>query len=268
MFRHLGEKKEGQSAGDRPLHRITGVRREVKYLLGPKEGALIKERVSKNIPAKSVKGTTSSFRVSVYLDTPQYKFAKAELASGRSSIKLRAKDYYVIDGDVPIFEELCWLEVKARMGTMVEKNRFAVKRTDVARILKTGPDPSADPAERASQEAFESMRAGQPLCPLVVAHYHRHTFQDPEANLRITFDDLVTFHVPPPNLYADGKVCSRSSLAPPLLAEPKWIVEVKSLGAAPAWVDDIFDIDLQSDYSKFGTGVRRLSGLGLIDIST
>ena len=84
------------------------------------------------------------------------------------------------------------------------------------------------------------------------------------SRLRITFDDMVSYHMPPENTLANTTGCSRRDLPPPLLVEPMWVVEVKSLGASPAWLDETLDQGRQVDYSKFGTGVRELERRGLL----
>ncbi len=246
-------------------HRLTGVRREVKYLLERPSGMPVMEQVGQHLPAKSVGGATSSFRVSVYLDTAAGRFAHAELSKARNSVKLRVKDYYLIEADEPVFASSCWLEVKSRMGTMVEKSRFAVPRMDVPGVLQSPAVADTTAADRLAREAFDAMREGQPLSPILVVHYLRYTFEDPQSQLRVTFDDHVSYHAPPPELFRDGQGCGRGDLAPPLFVEPRWVVEIKSLGTPPRWVDEIFDVEHQVDYSKFGTGVRQLVDYGLLN---
>jgi hypothetical protein len=243
--------------------RLTGIRREVKYLLDPATGKKALAKLGERLSPKIVNGEPSSFRVSIYLDTPDRVFSKAELKNDQLSTKIRLRDYYRLEGVSPDFGDDCFVEVKIRFGQMVEKSRFTVVRDAVRETLKNGPTLSEDPVTRAAHEAFEATRQGKPLEPLFAVHYRRYTLQDNNDRLRITFDDMVSFHVAGKDTLDTSK-CSRSDLPPPLLVEPSWIVEVKSLGASPLWVEEILDAKRQSPYSKFATGVRELERRGLL----
>ena len=262
MLRHLKETFPGESADK---GRLTAVRREVKYQLKPEDAQKALSAVGTHVPLKVYDGALSSFRISVYLDSADRALASAELkAKGHSSIKLRAKDYYLIQETKPVFEEKCFLEVKARLGSIVEKSRFRIKRQEMARVLINGPTAVARPADRAAVEAFEEVRGGRALKPLFVVHYHRTTFEDQSRMMRITFDDHVTYHLPPPGLYVSAFSCSRADLPPPLLVETDWIVEMKTVGSLPDWVSQIFKQEQKTEYSKFGVGVRELVRRGLL----
>jgi len=235
-------------------------------MLTAAKGAVARERIAERLPAKIVDGFGSSFRSSVYLDVPGHELAKAALADGSRTLKLRVKDYYQIVDGAPRFDERCWLEVKLRSGPMVEKSRFEAPRGKLASILETGPPITPDPVRRAAQEAFEGVRGGRPLAPLVVAHYRRWTYQDDDSRFRVTFDDGLSFHLPPRDAFGESvPICARQYLPPPLIAEPAWIVEVKSLGLAPEWIEEALGGVEPVDYSKFMTGVRALVDSGVLE---
>jgi hypothetical protein len=248
---------------DLSSRRLTGIRREVKYLIDAEAGARVLSKLQERIPPKLVNGAPSSYRVSVYLDTADREFSKTELEADQLRTKMRVRDYYLLSDDSsPVFGPSCFVEVKIRFGQMVEKSRFEVAREAVPATLTRGPELSSDPAVRPVHQAFEATRQGKPLDPLFVVHYRRYTLQD-ETRVRITFDDMVSYHVARREML-DTSTCTRRDLPPPLLVEPHWIVEVKSLGAAPAWVEEILDVNRQSGYSKFGTGVRELERRGML----
>jgi hypothetical protein len=255
------------AAVDPLKNRLTKVRQEVKYLIEPDLAPRVLKSASERLPLKIVDGSASSYRISIYLDGPGFELARAELNSKGRSIRLRVKDYYTLNDSAPKFSDKYWFEVKARLGTTVEKNRFAVERCDAARTASQGPDQSYEPGERAAQEAFEMVRAGRELKPLFVTHYRRTTLQDVESKLRITFDDHVTFHMPVKDIFREKNGCTRGDLPPPLFVEPKWIIEVKSMGTVPAWVEEMVRPAKQVDYSKFAVGVRELQRRGLLDVA-
>ncbi len=261
MFRHLN----GAGSEDQPKKRLTAVRREVKYLLEPQEAAAALKDFREHVPPKVIDGSFRNWRVSVYLDGPGRDLARAELEAKKRSIKLRVKDYYLLDGGAPVFSDNCWLEVKVRLGAIVEKSRLSVDRQAVAHALIHGPGPIEDTKDQAALEAFEDVRGGNSLTPLFVVHYRRATLQDPESNMRVTFDDQVTYHMPPISLFTENPCCTRRDLPPPVRVEPKWVLEIKSLGSPPAFVDEIVSPERQVDYSKFRTGVKELHKRGLIE---
>ena len=249
--------------------RLTGVRREVKYLVPPNLGKRVRERLQERVPAKIVDGNASSFRVSIYLDNRDRTFAMAELKNHQMSTKMRVREYYLMDGALPLFGEKSFIEVKTRAGQIVEKSRFAVERGDIAKTLIDGPPPTDEPAVRTARETFEATRNGKTLEPIFVVHYRRYTLQDKESRIRITCDDMLSYHMPPKGLTTQSvPICSRRDLPPPFLVEPNWVVEIKSLGPAPSWIDGILKPDWEIAYSKFGTGVRELDRQKLLHKET
>jgi hypothetical protein len=239
--------------------RLTGVRREIKYLVRPDVGEKARELLLKKLPAKTVNGSASGFRVSIYLDDADRSFSAAEIDNQKVVTKLRVREYYVLDGSLPIFGEHSFIEVKTRSGQMVEKSRFAVDRRDIEKALTDGPPISVNSEDRTGREAFEEMRNGKPLHPIFVVHYRRFTLQDKQDRVRLTIDDMLSWHMPPEGLISRGRpCCSRKDLPPPFLIEPGWIIEVKSTGPTPQWLDEILESSGQLSYSKFGIGVREL----------
>jgi len=265
VLRHLSP-KSGAAAARTPA-RLTGVRQEIKYLFSPEDGARVIAKVRASLPAKIVDGRPFSQRVSAYLDAPDHELAQNGLLLGSQALKLRVKEYYhVVDG-APQAGQRCFLEVKVRLGAMVEKSRFQVAREAVLGALRDGPGESGEPEAQAAIDAFEAVRKGRPLEPVVVAHYTRWTYQDVESQLRVTLDKGTTFHVPPRGLYTPAvPMGARVALPPPLEMEGRWIMEVKSLGPPPPWLEDVLDGVEPDDYSKFVAGLRAAERRGLLQL--
>jgi len=161
----------------------------------------------------------------------------------------------------------CWLEVKARLGTMVEKSRFVVDRECVLETLRNGPASNDDPEARTAIESFEAVRRGRPLVPVIVAHYTRWTFQDPDSRMRITLDKGTSFHIPPRGLYTPKlPTGARVNLPPPLEMENRWIMEVKSIGPSAPWLEEALAGIEPADYSKFVAGLRAAERRGLLPV--
>jgi len=267
VLRHLSPSSGAGAAAARSPGRLTGVRQEIKYLFTPEVGARVLAKVAAAMPAKIVDGQPFSHRVSAYLDAPDHELARQGLALGSQALKLRVKEYYQIVDGAPVGGPQCWFEVKVRLGAMVEKSRFKVAREGVLDALRDGPPASEDAEARAAIESFEAVRKGRPLAPVIVAHYTRWTLQDPESRLRVTLDKGTTFHMPPRGLYTPAvPMGARVALPPPLEAESRWIMEVKSLGPAPPWLDDALEGFEPADYSKFVTGLRAAERRGLLPL--
>jgi hypothetical protein len=159
---------------------------------------------------------------------------------------------------------MLFVEVKTRWDQMVEKTRFPVERRSIESLLENGPEPVDDPSIRAAHQAFEASRKGVALRPLFVAHYRRYTLQDRASRLRITLDDLVSYHMPPARHSSDVTCLARAYLPPPMCTESMWIMEVKSLGASPLWIDEMLGKEQPVAYSKFGIGVKELERRGVL----
>ncbi|MCU0662239.1 MAG: polyphosphate polymerase domain-containing protein [Myxococcota bacterium] len=244
---------------------LTGVRQEVKYLLPASRGAALLAQLPQYIPAKLYDGQAHSFRASSYLDTDDMELCRTALVRGSQCVKLRVKEYYHNDEGRPTSDGMCHFEVKARCGAMVEKSRFKVKRLEVCAILAGKPKSGGDAAQRAEIHAFEEVRQGRALHPVLVAHYRRHTFQSKDSRTRITLDDQVTFHVPPQDLFTPAfALTAREVLAPPLCVEASWILEIKCLGLVPEWTSELLEGVAEVDFSKFSFGVQSLARCGLL----
>jgi hypothetical protein len=270
MLRHLSSPAAPAPSGAavaKTANRLTDVRQEIKYLMSPEAGARVMRAVEEAVPAKIVDGRGFSHRVSAYLDAEDHELACGGLARGSQALKLRVKEYYhVVDGALQVGDR-CWLEVKARLGAMVEKSRFVVGRDRVLEALRNGAPRADDPEAQAAIDSFEAVRRGRPLSPVIVAHYTRWTYQDPESKMRVTLDRGTTFHLPPRGLYTpELPTGARVNLPPPLESEDRWIMEVKSIGATPQWLEGALAGTEPADYSKFVAGLRAAERRGLLRV--
>jgi hypothetical protein len=265
VLRHLSP--IAGAAAARAPGRLTGVRQEIKYLFAPEVAVRVIAKVGAAIPAKIIDGQPFSHRVSAYLDAPDRELARQGLALGSQALKLRVKEYYQVVDGAPQAGAKCYVEVKVRLGAMVEKSRFRVSRDGVLAALRDGPPAAEDEESRVAIESFEAVRKGRPLAPAIVAHYTRWTYQDPESKLRVTLDKGTSFHLPPAGLYTPAAPTgARAALPPPLETEARWIVEVKSLGPAPPWLEDALEGAEPADYSKFVAGLKAAARLGLLGL--
>ncbi|NLN63202.1 MAG: VTC domain-containing protein [Myxococcales bacterium] len=244
--------------------RLTGVRQEVKHLLTPAQGSALAQAISQHVPIKTHGGFDHSWRISIYLDTPDFSMAHRALIHGSQTTKLRAKQYYNYKNGAEVYDDTYWLESKTRARSMVEKMRFRAPKADIPDILAYAAEKDGvSPEEATARLSFDKFRQGAPLLPLFIAHYRRYTYQDADSTLRITLDDACTFHLPPQGLFTSQvPVASRRHLPPPLAAESQWILEIKTVGVEPDWLAALTEDIPTVDFSKFVAGVCALHRAG------
>lgn len=244
-------------------NQLTTTRFEVKYRLNQTRFINVLGMLRKHAAPKLVNGVASSYRISIYLDTVDRRFSRAELQNVRPSVKLRLRDYYSLDGDTPVFGDTCYIELKRRTGQLVEKSRFPILRESVHNVVEEGSLSSMDAELRDLCHSLEEPTKHRRLEALFIVHYRRYTLEDEAAGCRITFDDEVSYHM------VSGTVLNASEfgglkLSTPLMTDSMGIVEVKRLGASPKWVDDALKRHQGSLHSKFGIGVRELVRRGML----
>jgi hypothetical protein len=235
---------------------LSTARLEVKYRMDAEGAKRLRSQMIGRLMPKRVHGVASSYRISIYLDTKDRHFSRAELETVRPSIKMRVRDYYHMDGEFPVFKDVCFVEMKRRDGQMVEKYRLCVPREVVSETVKQGAGLFLNDTVGGDGADTKIECPADSLAAVFAVHYRRFSLEDRAAGLRITFDDSVSYHtatgVPQPALYR------YPALSKPFLVDPARIVEVKSLAALPSWLTEILAGQKQSRQSKFGIGVREL----------
>jgi SPX domain protein involved in polyphosphate accumulation len=230
----------------------------------PALGRQVAQAVATRIPVKAFGGFNHSWRISIYLDTPDFAMASRALSQGSQTTKLRAKKYYQLENGTELYDDIYWLEAKTRALNMVEKVRFRVHESEIVENLN-GPveQNNVSAEEELARQSFEKLRQENPLAPLFVVHYRRHTYQDKASTLRITLDDACTFHLPPRGIFTPAvPICSRRHLPPPIATESRWILEIKTIGTEPEWIAALTEGLAPTDYSKFVAGVNALREAG------
>ena len=244
-------------------NQLTTARIEVKYRLNQTQFINVLGMLRKHAVPKLVNGVASSYRMSVYLDTAERRFSRAELRHVRPSVKLRLRDYYWRNGDTPVFGDTCYAELKQRTGQLVEKKRLPIPRESVLRAAEGESLSSTDAGLRELCSSLEEPMKRRPLEALFIVHYRRYTLEHETAGCRVTFDDDVTYHMASGAASATSK-SEGPALSRPFLVDPMGIIEVKRLGASPKWVDDALKRHDASPHSKFGIGVRELMRRGML----
>ncbi len=253
------ESKMMRSTDDDISRLLTMSRREVKYRVDKAEFDGIREALLSSTRPSRLNGVSTSFRISIYLDTPDRRFSRAALKKAEPSVKYRIRDYYFMEGSfsAPVFSDDCFIELKSRIGQMVKKERVLVSRNSVADILRNTKVPFGTGHHLLVSEPVASEASGIPLEAIFAVHYRRSTLEDAAAGLRVTFDDMITYHALP-DTAADPSLFRLPTLPPPILTDPAHVIEVKSIYALPSRAEEILSDVSPSTKSKFGIGVRAI----------
>jgi hypothetical protein len=195
--------------------------REQRHLL-PDVGPLGRLLLEHGAPIEYRPGRTETEVTTIYLDT-----AEGTWSRGLSPTKFRLRSYQD--------PQRRWLEVKRRLGTVVDKWRRPLDRAALGPVL----DGSA-PWKR-----IERLIGRQPLLPLVAVRYWRTAFEWP--GLRLTLDREVSFYT-----VDRGSACALDALVGGVVG---FIVEVKREDGVPAWLDEALAPYRLEGFSKSRTAL-------------
>ncbi len=162
-----------------------------------------------------------------------------------------------------------WLELKRRDKTRTSKHRFRICRQEIPLFLgqrgdsvcsapawappqgegepgpSSIPPPMQDPErgdsrlEKGAREIAHYCRMlGEPLVADCVVNYRRLSWQNHDGSVRVTLDLGLAFYAPPRDLWTAGRdqALLRGELGVPRAIRPNAVLEVKSRGATPGWL--------------------------------
>lgn len=190
------------------------------------------------------------FTTTVYLDTPSRALLRAARAEPERNVKLRAREYYDVHSSLAelatdpaqIVRHQPWtfLELKRRAGTRTSKHRLRLTRGELDAFF-SAPDAALAGAEARDERAAILAFCGslaEPVAPSCVVNYRRVALEDESGRLRVTLDVELGFYAPPPDLWTLRGPLSRANLGAPCAALSSCLLEIKLIGAPPAWLTD------------------------------
>jgi hypothetical protein len=278
--------------------RLTADRNEVKYLMGRDRLTVLAAALARRLPSHRFTGEGAnhlpdphSFVTTVYFDTPSRAHLHAARDDWERNVKVRAKEYYDLHPSlaelatdpeqIVRYQPWLWFELKRRQGLRTSKLRFRLRKRDVPAFFGGGQvdlaamtPPSDDPAAPAAAGQQEGLRGilehcrslPEPLSAACLVNYRRLSWQSRggETGLRVTVDLDLGFFAPPADLWTRQRALVRSALGPVRGGEARAVVEVKSLGTLPAWLEDLMaEVGaVPTRYSKFLNAAERLNGHG------
>lgn len=245
-------------------------RREEKYEIGPAAALFLREEIARRLPLfEFERGEPYTYITTLYFDTKGRDFYHRAERSYDDNVKIRVKEYYYPNGGAGHHRvsPYCYVEIKQSIAGVVVKKRFGCPKVDLSALLR-GEDiwptlkrlTPPDELERLRQIHGELSRylTMDSVGLTSVVNYRRSVYQESEESLRITFDDQLAVHAPPPGLYESVAALTPEALGPPILKSERVILEIKCPGAFPDWLAKAMQHHSARRLSKFTTSVRLL----------
>lgn len=276
-----------RAAGDAGV-RLTRARRERKYVVPRAQLTTVRDLLDGRLSRHRFQGEGSNglpradhYITSIYFDTASGAVRDAA-RRGSKHVKLRARQYYDLHpdlielatsaGDVTRASPVLWLELKSRDGDRSGKRRVGIPRDDLEGFFQDGVITermrSIQAAEHGEQApaVFDALQAfresfGEPLRPACIVQYRRLAWQAEDDALRVTLDrDLRVYAAE--HLFGN---CDPLSLmqATPIHQERDGILEVKSTGSWPEWLErELHALGISArEYSKFLTAADAAAAM-------
>ena len=208
-------------------------------------------------------GPATSLVATAYFDTPDRKYLNLAKAGGTvSSIKVRAREYFPISDDEErrVLNQYshCYLERKERTGTIRNKDRVRIDKSDLNPIIRHEKHVPG-----ASQILSDEIRTNS-LAPALVSMYERRVWGD-GSDLRITLDERIRYYQPPIRMYDDISAMTPSELGWAIAPGPKRILEVKHAAEVPVptWLSTVLaELPEATGFSKYLDGMKALDAGG------
>lgn len=192
--------------------------------------------------------------MSLYYDTPDYRLIRTSMEKPVFKEKIRLRSYGVPKADSTVF-----LEYKRKYKGVVYKRRTFMPLSDVDTFTSGGRTEANNP--QIENELRYAFRFYPELEPRMLITYHRFSYYGKEdKNLRITFDNEVTFRGY--DLDLSCGVYGRT-----LLKSGQRLMEIKIPGAMPLWLSKLLD-ELKiypTSFSKYGMAYTELMTEGKLN---
>lgn len=231
-------------------------RLELKYQISEEVALGVRDFISTNLEIDEFGATRPNLSYpvhSLYIDSPNLITYQHTINGNKNRFKLRIRFYENRPG-APVY-----FEIKRRMNNAILKQRGAVKREAVDRVLAGQiPDPSemasSDPRHTAGIQAFVA-RASEFLArPVAHIAYQREAWMSPRDNsVRVTMDREVLFE-PDPTTRLEASMTD-----PILVFDRRVILELKFTGRFPDWWQElvrVFNLR-QSSAAKYADGIVK-----------
>jgi len=273
--------------GDRQM---TADRSEMKFVISPMGTAVLVRAVSAQLPTHHFRGPDATllpdgleYATTIYFDTCDRDLYRAAIAGKHDHLKVRAREYYSVHPslteiatdfrDLVRHTPVLWLEIKYKHGMRTQKRRVGIPKREVPAFFQSGcvtgsmvdlvkPSYGGDAGEVLEEVASVCRTYGKPLETDCVVNYRRTAWQNEGGTLRITLDRNVASFAPPRDLWTRDFKFVRETLGTPVQTLESTVVEIKSRGDLPAWLEVACSQNAvrTEGFSKFVAASRAVHG--------
>ncbi len=231
-------------------------RLELKYQVSEEVAVAVRDFISAYLEVDEFGATRPRYSYpvhSLYLDSPTLATYRHTINGNKNRYKLRIR-FYENRPAAPVY-----FEIKRRMNNAILKQRGAVRREAVDRLLG-GQFPEAselgstDPRHLAGIQVFLARTMDLQARPVAHIAYQREAWMSPRDNsVRVTLDRDVSFE-------PDPTTRLRTEMTDPLIVfNRRVILELKFTGRFPDWWRElvrVFDLT-QSSAAKYADGIVK-----------
>ncbi|MCC6233661.1 MAG: polyphosphate polymerase domain-containing protein [Verrucomicrobiales bacterium] len=231
-------------------------RLELKYQISEAVAVAIRDFISSYLEVDEFGATRPNFSYpvhSLYLDSPGLATYRHTINGNKNRYKLRIRFYENRPG-APVY-----FEIKRRMNNAILKQRGAVKREAVDRVLAGQlPEPhemaSPDPRHLAGIQRFVQLLTELHARPVAHVAYQREAWMSPRDNsVRVTMDrDVLLEPDPTSRLLAE-------MTHPVRVFDDRVILELKFTGRFPDWWQELVRVFglCQGSAAKYADGIAE-----------
>ncbi len=232
-------------------------RKERKYLVDKDSAVEIMQKLDEMLYRRKFrKGNEETYIRSTYFDSDDFKCFVEHKNREKARFKIRIRQY----GNGVDYYKRCFVEIKEKINGINHKRRFRIKEKWSDSLIANEIDfkklldyNRMDMKMLASiyheiQEKLFNFK----MHPVLQVAYHRQAYENSEKNVRITFDDSLSFGI----RTTLGKVSEEIYD----FTGDKIIMETKSFGTRPYWLSWLLkEYGLKRQrFSKYCTGIETV----------
>lgn len=231
-------------------------RLELKYQISEETAVCVRDYISSYLELDEFGATRPDYSYpvhSLYLDSPTLATFRHTINGNKNRFKLRIRFYDHRPG-APVY-----FEIKRRMNSAILKQRGAVRREAVDRLLGGQlPEPSeiasSNPKHLTGLQTFLMRITELQAGPIAHVAYLREAWMSPRDNsVRVTMDRQVRFEPDPTT-----RLCT--AMTDPIhVFENRVILELKFTGRFPDWWKELVRVFhlTQSSAAKYADGIVK-----------
>lgn len=186
----------------------------------------------------------------IYYDTENWELIRHSMSKPVYKEKVRLRSYGVPKETDPVY-----VEIKKKFNGVVYKRRTDMDLKNAERFLRSriiSAEPTLGQNKQIMQEFESVLSFYQGLKPAMYISYERMAYIGKEdADVRITFDQNILYRTTDLSL-------KEGSYGEPLLPDHHVLMEIKILGAMPAWLAHLLSEQhiFPAKFSKYTNGYR------------